>query len=690
VKAPDPRVWLAPEYPAETVAAVAAVETVARAATVDAPQLHRIALAALAAGLPPGLQGAEADWLRALALCSSDRSDDLAAAAALALRDWLLRPPLADAGLHAVATALGLEIAETLATALALAVEFDAMAGRALAWLQAPVGATRPTLGLVASLAPLLAGAAWRAGGAAEADLLATLCQGRARASGLWQFDGEARPLTELALLLPLPLALAMHAETRRGSAASAPAWPGLRWLDPPTGWPASLQQAARGQAQALQALGPVGVLVLRSGDPREARQAAAAVAAALGQRAIGLNLPAPAGLGPWLRLVKSLPVVRAELAPGETLRLAPLAGWQGPRLVAAGIDGQVQADGDPVVEWTVPLPLPAERMALWSVHLPHDAAQRMGQRHRHSALQIEQLARTARHAARLGAVSCGDAALTEDQARHATRQGSHGALGTLAQWLPDPVPDAALVVTPALRDALDTLCQRCERRDGLADALGPAARTRYRPGVRALLVGASGTGKTLAAGWLASRLGLPLYRVDLASVSSKYIGETEKNLAQLFARAEHAEGVLLFDEADSLFGKRTEVKDANDRFANQQTNYLLQRIESFDGIALLTSNSRARFDSAFTRRLDAIIEFPTPGPDERRALWLAHLGTHHRLDDGQINRVAVACDLAGGHIRNATLTAAAAAPEVIDYPRLCSAIAQEYRKLGRALPAGL
>jgi hypothetical protein len=193
-----------------------------------------------------------------------------------------------------------------------------------------------------------------------------------------------------------------------------------------------------------------------------------------------------------------------------------------------------------------------------------------------------------------------------------------------------------------------------------------------------------------LAAGWLASRLGLPLYRVDLASVSSKYIGETEKNLAQLFARAEHAEGVLLFDEADSLFGKRTEVKDANDRFANQQTNYLLQRIESFDGIALLTSNSRARFDSAFTRRLDAIIEFPTPGPDERRALWLAHLGTHHRLDDGQINRVAVACDLAGGHIRNATLTAAAAAPEVIDYPRLCSAIAQEYRKLGRALPAGL
>src|SRR5262249_57421353 len=114
----------------------------------------------------------------------------------------------------------------------------------------------------------------------------------------------------------------------------------------------------------------------------------------------------------------------------------------------------------------------------------------------------------------------------------------------------------------------------------------------------------------------------VPLYRVDLASVTSKYIGETEKNLAQLLARAEQAEVVLLFDEADSLFGKRTDVNEANDRFANAQTNYLLQRIESFDGITLLTSNSRGRFDTAFSRRLDLVIEFPLPGPEERRALW--------------------------------------------------------------------
>jgi SpoVK/Ycf46/Vps4 family AAA+-type ATPase len=172
--------------------------------------------------------------------------------------------------------------------------------------------------------------------------------------------------------------------------------------------------------------------------------------------------------------------------------------------------------------------------------------------------------------------------------------------------------------------------------------------------------------------------------------VASKYIGETEKNLAQLFARAEHAEVVLLFDEADSLFGKRTDVKDANDRFANQQTNYLLQRIESFDGIAVLTSNSRSRFDSAFTRRLDFIIDFPAPGPDERRALWLAHLGEHHAMDVSQVNRISATCDLAGGHIRNATLAAASSSRNAIDYAALCTAIESEYRKLGRQIPAGL
>jgi SpoVK/Ycf46/Vps4 family AAA+-type ATPase len=191
----------------------------------------------------------------------------------------------------------------------------------------------------------------------------------------------------------------------------------------------------------------------------------------------------------------------------------------------------------------------------------------------------------------------------------------------------------------------------------------------------------------------LATRLGLPLYRVDLASVTSKYIGETEKNLARLMARAEHAEIVLLFDEADSLFARRTDVREANDRFANAQTNYLLQRIESFDGIAILTANSRARFDSAFARRLDAVIEFPLPGPEERRALWESHLGVGHELRVADLNQLSVAADVCGGNIRNVVIGAAVLAQSMgraITFADVAEALAQEYRKLGRQMPAGL
>jgi SpoVK/Ycf46/Vps4 family AAA+-type ATPase len=265
--------------------------------------------------------------------------------------------------------------------------------------------------------------------------------------------------------------------------------------------------------------------------------------------------------------------------------------------------------------------------------------------------------------------------------------------LGALAQPMNDAVDDDALVVPGTLREELAGLAARCRARETLTEALGPAARAPNHPGVRALFFGPSGTGKTLAASWLATLLGIPLYRVDLAAVTSKYIGETEKNLAQLIARAEHAEVALLFDEADSLFGKRTDVKDSNDRFANAQTNYLLQRIETFDGIAILTSNSRARFDSAFSRRLDAIVEFPLPGPEERRALWIAHLGAAHGLSTPELNELAATADLAGGHIRNAVLAAAAsthADGRAMAYGDIVRGLAAEYRKLGRQMPSGL
>jgi SpoVK/Ycf46/Vps4 family AAA+-type ATPase len=202
--------------------------------------------------------------------------------------------------------------------------------------------------------------------------------------------------------------------------------------------------------------------------------------------------------------------------------------------------------------------------------------------------------------------------------------------------------------------------------------------------------VGPSGTGKTLAAAWLATRLGIPLFRVDLSAITSKYIGETEKNLSQLLARAEQSEVLLLFDEADALFGKRTDIHEANDRFANAQTNYLLQRMESYDGITILTSNGRSRFDEAFSRRFDAILTFPLPGPEERRALWIAHLGSEHDVNSAQLNLLAAIAELTGGQIRNAVLRSAVAAAHDesrIFYRHLLSGVSSEYRKLSRQLP---
>jgi SpoVK/Ycf46/Vps4 family AAA+-type ATPase len=270
---------------------------------------------------------------------------------------------------------------------------------------------------------------------------------------------------------------------------------------------------------------------------------------------------------------------------------------------------------------------------------------------------------------------------------------GEGSGLESLAEALRISVPDEALVASPALRGELEGLMLRCRLRDDLVDGLGASAVTRYRPGVRALFSGLSGTGKTLAAGWVATRLGLPLYRVDLASVTSKYIGETEKNLSQLLARAEGAEVILLFDEADSLFGKRTDIQDSNDRFANAQTNYLLQRIENYDGIVILTSNSQSRFDAAFSRRLDFVIEFPLPGPEERRALWRSHLGPRSTLTPAQLNQIALLVDVSGGHVRNAVLSAAVRARRdgrEIGFGDLLAGIEGELRKLGRQVPVEL
>ena len=617
------------------------------------------------------------------------------------LANWCAEPPASDRGLARLARWLRLSEVELLAAALATAVEEELMVGRVLAYIQAPVGGSRPSLGLLATLfdgQPVPSSIYQIASGAALKSGLLTLVGAPAPGSSSPPTAGPV-PLPEQALCMPQHLVLALSGQAR--------AYPGAvvgRGPFPPVALPPSLVAEARRQSAGLRAgsvdegengAGQNPMLAIQCGSPAEGRAAALVIAAALDRQAVFLEAGRPGGypgLVPWLLLLDLLPVFCHSLAPGERLLLPDLPYYPGPLLALGGADGSIETAAGTGLAWRLPVPNRAERQELWTQALGESAgslAADLARDHRHGAGRIAHLGRLACQLSRAGGRS---APAPADLAASAW-SGEGSSLSALAQPLPDSVSDAALVTTPDLQQHLDLLLLRCRRRDGLTDGLGASASTRYHPGVRALLVGPSGTGKTLAAGWLATRLGLPLYRVDLASVTSKYIGETEKNLAQLMALAEQAEVVLLFDEADSLFARRTDVKEANDRFANAQTNYLLQRIETFDGIALLTSNSRSRFDPAFSRRLDMIIDFPLPGPEQRRLLWESHLGEHPGLSARQINRLAVAADLTGGSIRNVVLTAAVLAQSAaspIDWKNIQVGLALEYNKIGRHVPPEL
>ena len=214
--------------------------------------------------------------------------------------------------------------------------------------------------------------------------------------------------------------------------------------------------------------------------------------------------------------------------------------------------------------------------------------------------------------------------------------------------------------------------------------------------GITALFSGSPGTGKTLAAHVVAAELGIDVLRVDLAAVVDKYIGQTQKNLEQVFHRAESLNVLLFFDEAEALFGRRSEVKDAHDRYANQEVAYLLQRMEQFDGITVLTTNLRGSLDPAFSRRLSFILHFPDPDEPTRRRLWLVHiarLGPIDPDDPVDADRLAATVELSGGDIRNVVVAAGydAAIEGVRPGMRhILDAAVAEYTKLGRRVPPGL
>lgn len=588
--------------------------------------------------------------------------------------EYAKKPNAADEPLFAAAREFDLTATEILAVRLAVAIEEDVLAGHLLAHLQQPLVQSRPTIGLLAHAF----------GEERNPSAIHVLAHGAAVRCGLLQLSAEGLPLPERHVSIPLPNSLALQGMSCE--------WPGASIVPAaqiviPLG--ASSETYADALSARLFALKTEGaVVVVRGGDGRESRAAAERIASGLGKRPAFIHTDHVAAMAPWLFLNGMLPVFALWLSPGERKPVPAIPCFAGPTIVLTGPEGDFESDHRVLLEWRLGVPSPAEREELWVAGFANrELAKRVAYEHRQTAGRIAALAGKVNEA--IGART----PMRYEDITAAARRAESTGLGALSEVILDDVDDAALVVPEALREELEALVVRCRLREQFASSLGPSIRARYRPSVRALFLGASGTGKTLAAAWLATRLGIPLCRVDLSAITSKYIGETEKNLSQLLSRAEQNEVVLLFDEADSLFGKRTDIHDSNDRFANAQTNYLLQRMESYDGITVLTSNGRGRFDAAFSRRFDAILTFPLPGPEERRALWSAHIGDGHGVSVAQLNQLAAVAELSGGQIRNAVLRAAVGAAkggERIRYRHLLIGVSSEYRKLSRQLPSEL
>jgi len=593
------------------------------------------------------------------------------------------QPDPGDRDLVRFATGQKLSPLEIIVMSMCYEVERDPMVGRCIAYLQQPTGGSRPTLSLLSAvLFPLNV-----AEGAAEeqGNLIAKIARSRAVELDLLQIPNDTAPLPERPVQLPSAVALAITGDDI--------VWPGatVGLTGVKFDLPASILTFARLHAEALKAA-PGNVLVLRCTSRREASVTTDAISGFMNRRAVFIEDEAKAlpALGPICHEKAMTPVFSYTCGPGELIRLPPIKGYQGPVMVLTGPEGSFESSTEAVTTWTIPTPTPEERKELWKVHLRNDElVEQLAHDHVHSTSRVVELAKLAEQQRIVDQKE----KISQEEISKAAWLSETSGLSSLAHPVTTEVSDKALIVRPVTKRQLELLENRCRVRERLGDPLGVTIQGNYQMGVKALFLGPSGTGKALATSWLANKLGIPLYRVDLAAITSKYIGESEKNMAKLLSRAEQEEVLLLFDEADSVFGKRTDIRDSNDRFANAQTNYLLQRIETYSGVVILTSNSKARFDPAFTRRLDMMIDFPLPNPEERRAIWLSHLESYHTLKKGNIKQLSVQCELSGGHIRNVVLTSAVVAKHEnrkIGFSDIAVSLDDEYRKLGKQMPSDL
>jgi DNA polymerase III delta prime subunit len=573
------------------------------------------------------------------------------------------------------------------ALVLALAIELDATFGRLVAYLNDHVGRSRPTLGLILGLQ------------SPELVPLSPLgfCERPAVRDGLLEMEGDG-PAPGRSVLVPRDLVLRLAGEAPPDALPA-----GIQCFPPSPDLLAELVLGAeiREELTAWAATAPVPRTarpLILAGLPGVGRTAAArGVAGALDWKLLVMEAPTDQ-MADRLRAARreaswrdSAVLVRVTV-PDAAARIDWRQLWEGlaslrrPPLIAAEPQHAealaAAASVEPAVV-TLREPTLAERAALWRKLIPAgspvapEAADELAARFRFNPGRI---ARTIRRAASVG--------LTQDALLAAGRAVGAAAMGSLAQKLPLPYVWDNLVVPPPVREELELARIWVRHQRQVLDLWGFGRRVAIGSGLTMLFSGLPGTGKTMAAQVLARALGLDLYRVDLSQVVSKYIGETEKNLSQLFDEAQVSGAILFFDEADALFGKRSEAKDAHDRYANLEISYLLQRMEEYEGVTILASNRARDMDEAFTRRFHFIVDFPMPDEAHRLKIWEGMFPAEMERD-GALNLPALAkrFETSGGEIRNAALSAAffaAGEQAALRTEHLVRAVRREFRKGGR------
>jgi hypothetical protein len=451
---------------------------------------------------------------------------------------------------------------------------------------------------------------------------------------------------------------------------------------------------AASRAAQAFgRAAGETPVVVFCGDDPHGQEDAAALTAQANGSQLHilrGADIP-PSGaelnqfVMLWGREAQLLPgALLIHCATGEFSTPARYLAERLPPPLFVASHEPIRLDR-PFVRFDVDKPQPAEQRRLWARALGPAADKLNG------ALDplSEQFRLSAKTIFTTSALSAGsDAAPDPAGLWKACRSLARPRLEDLAQRI---VPAAGwddLILPEPQKQTLSQLADQVRYRMKVHETWGFSDKGRRGLGVSALFAGGSGTGKTLAAEVLARELDLDLYRIDLSAVVSKYIGETEKNLRQVFEAAEEGGVLLLFDEADALFGKRSDVKDSHDRYANIEVGYLLQRIETYQGLAILTTNLKSTLDKAFHRRLRFIVNFPFPDAVQREAIW-ARVFPEKTPTEGLEPKRLAQLNVAGGTIRNIALNAAFLAAAVgtpVDMRHVLEAARIETEKIERPL----